>query len=631
MHISKVQIKNFRNLRDLTVELREKAVLLGENGAGKSNFLEALRLVLDPNYRGALGASDFSRGVQPFKGTTIEVHIWFSVDQDKDKDLLPFAHDCRVSEEGKPLEIKLSAVYRPRPNVKPEDAVDEEGYQIVRYAAGDEQNTEGASRLRRFVKLLVVPALRDIERDMQSWRVSPMRRLVEIMGLSKHSTFKDVARQVKDASDKLQSIDPIQQLQKDIRDILGEIVESAQPIDPTIGLLSSDPDDLLKMLTLFVETGLPLERSSLGISNVLYLITWLVYLERLRTSSKPDEPPQFVILAIEEPEAHLHPHLQRLVFTNVFRRDHPVLVSTHSPTIVSVAQPEWFVLFKRKTDGVVVRSTSQIAQLDEKLRRDLSRFLDATRGEVVFARGVLLVEGDAEAFLIPAMARKMREAGKIANTLDGAGISVCNVYGTDFQPYVKFLGPSGLDLPVAVLTDGDPDEEHVGDDNNCHYAGIKRGIELAQLLNGPSIAQLQSDYQQQRWTDARNGLQDNGIFVNEHTLEAELIWAGYSLEFVQVYAELRSSSLQQKRMKEDIQNQELGKVIKRIEQSGIGKGRFAQRLADKVDAGKIPPYIEGAIQYILARVSQQTSLGSPEPTDSILRSDQFPDDAEIPF
>ena len=629
MHISRVQIKNFRNLQDLTVELSEKAVVLGENGAGKTNFLEALRLVLDPNYRGSLGANDFSREVQPFKGTKIEVHVWFKVDLNKDRDLLPFAHDCRVSAEGEPLEIKLSTVYRPRPNVEPDDAIDEDSYQIVRYGADDEQNSKGASNLRRFVRLFIIPALRDMERDMQSWRVSPMRHLVEIMELAKHSTFKEVAREVKKASDKLQNIDPIQKLQQEIRSILGEVVENAHLIDPTIGLLSSDPDDLQKLLTLFVEMGLPLERSSLGVSNVLYLITWLVYLERLRILSGHDQPPQFVILAIEEPEAHLHPHLQRLVFNNVYRRSHPILVSTHSPTIVSVARPEWFVLFKRNASGIVVRSTNQIARLDEKLRRDLSRFLDATRGEVVFARGVLLVECDAEAFLIPAVVQKMKEAGKIANSLDGAGVSVCNVFGTDFRPYVEFLGPSGLDLPLAVLTDGDPDQEHVGDDSN-HYAGLKRGINLARLLSASNLAKLQSDYDQQKWTDVRDGLQANGIFVNDHTLEAELITAGYGLEFVQVYAELGGSSLQQKRMGEEIQKQELDNVIKRIQQSGIGKGRFAQRLADKVDKNKTPPYIERAIQYILGRVSGQIATIALQVTESFAEADQLLDE-EIPF
>lgn len=618
MHISRVQIKNFRNLQNLTIELSEKAIVLGENGAGKTNFLEALRLVLDPNYRAPLSASDFSRGVQPFKGTHIEVHVWFSgFHVEKDKDLRACAHDCRISEESQPLEIKLSAVYRPKPNIPPNDALDEDSYEIVRYAADDEQNLKGASRFRSFVRMLLIPAIRDIERDMQSWRLSPMRRLVEIMELTKHPTFQQVAEEVKSSSDRLQGISPIQELQQDIRSILDEIVENAQRIDPTIGLVPANPDDLQKMLTLFVEKGLPLERSSLGIANVLYLITWLVYLERLRTSSKPDQPSQFVILAIEEPEAHLHPHLQRLVFNNVFKRNLPVLVSTHSPTIVSVAQPEWFVVFKRHDDGVVACSTAKIAQSDEKMRRDLNRFLDATRGEIVFARAVLLVEGDAEMFLIPAMVRKMKKIGTAPNTLDGAGISICNVYGTDFRPYVEFLGSSGLNLPFAVITDGDPDEEHVGEQNS-QYAGLKRGIELARKLNSPNLDELKSKYDLKDWEAVREGLEAIGIFVNAQTLEVELINTGYySSEFVEVYAELGGSATQQERMKEDIAGREIAKVIKRIEQSGVGKGRFAQRLADKVEADRIPPYIQKAIQYIFERLSPPGNPTIPQMTRGV--------------
>ena len=413
MYVSKVQIKNFRNLQDFEVQLSEKAVLLGENGTGKTNFFEALRLVLDSNYRGQLSTSDFSHGVTPFKGTQIEVHVWFSgFDPDKDKDLLACAHDCRVSTEGEPLQAKLSSVYHARPNLKPEDALGEDQYEIVRYARDDETNTQGATRFRSFVKMVFVPALRDMDRDMQSWRLSPMRRMVELMSLAQDNEFKQVAQQVKSASEGLQKITPIKQLQKDIRGLLGDIIEDESAVDPKIGLLPSNADDLQRMLTLFVEMGLPLERSSLGLSNILYLIMWLVYLERLRTNVKPNQQSQYTILAIEEPEAHLHPHLQRLVFENVFKRELPILVSTHSPTIVSLAEPDWFALFKRSKNGIVAVSTSKIAQLDRKLRRDLSRFLDATRGEIVFARGVILVEGDAELFLVPEMTRRLKEAGQ---------------------------------------------------------------------------------------------------------------------------------------------------------------------------------------------------------------------------
>ena len=624
MHISKVQVKNFRNLQDFEIELSEKTILLGENGTGKTNFFEALRLVLDQNYRGQLSSSDFSHGVAPFSGTKIEVHMWFSgFDPVKDKDLLACAHDCRVSQEGEPLKVKLSSVYQPRPNQKPEDALGEDQYEIVRYARDDATNTQGATRFRSFVRMVLVPALRDMDRDMQTWRLSPMRRMVELMSLAQNDDFKQVAQQVKSAAERLQKISPIEKLQEDIRGLLGEIIEDASALDPKIGLLPSSPDDLQKMLTLLVEMGLPLERSSLGLTNILYLIMWMVYLERLRTSVKVNLQSQFTILAIEEPEAHLHPHLQRLVFGNVFKRDLPILVSTHSPTIVSLAKPDWFALFKRSKNGTVAVSTAKIAQLDRKLRRDLSRFLDATRGEIVFARGVLLVEGDAELFLVPEMARRLKEAGKIVRTLDGAGISVCSVYGTDFRPYVRFLGPSGLNLPFAVVTDGDRDggleiKWTKGDDYD-HYAGLKRGIDLVQYIDNTLTAALQSDYQEKKWEEIREDLKKVGIFVNHQTLEDELLSVGYRQQFIEVYEELGGTQIQQKNMSAEIDGKEIDKVIRRIETTGMGKGKFAQRLADRIEDDKIPSYIEQAIEFVLkkaagfpadASVGNELTLGS---------------------
>jgi putative ATP-dependent endonuclease of OLD family len=81
--------------------------------------------------------------------------------------------------------------------------------------------------------------------------------------------------------------------------------------------------------------------------------------------------------------------------------------------------------------------------LDEKEVADLERYLDVTRGELLFARGVVLVEGDAEPFLVPVL-------GKLNNfDFDDLGITVCSVSGTNFLPYIKFLGSTGLDIPYG--------------------------------------------------------------------------------------------------------------------------------------------------------------------------------------
>lgn len=619
MYLSRLVIKNFRNLENIDVMLGEKMVLLGENGAGKSNLIEALRILLDSSYRAVLGENDFTRtGEEPFRGRTIEIHGYFSgINPEKDKDLLAVIHDCHGKEENV---YQISAVYRPRKDKKPEEATTEDDYELIRFGGGNENNTEGAKRLRQYVRLVVIPAVRDMERDMQSWRTSPLRRLVEMLNLTTQPDFQKIAGNVESASKQLQQIAPIQELQKDIRDIFGNLVEG-QSIDPTIGINGANPEDLLRLLTIFAEPNFPVEYSSLGISNILYLITWLVYAERLRTlQPKNGQSPEYILLAIEEPEAHLHPHFQRLVFENVFKRQNLLLVSTHSPTIVSVADPRHFVMLKKGTSGIEVVSTACFPSSSadeaekEKLLRDMSRFLDATRGEVLFSRGVLLIEGDAEMFLLPAFAKKMKETGKITHTLDGAGISICNVYGTDFRPYVEFLGPTGLNIPLAILTDGDPtSEDNVNGENQGKFAGLTRGKRLAEQFNPDNLSTINEHHSRENWDELRAELEKVGVFVNTHTLEVELIGAGYLQEFCAVYGELGASEKQINNFRQLIKDKDYQKMIKRIEDIG-GKGRFAQRLADKLDAHRVPPYIEKAIRCLLEKMPQikQDALPLPE-------------------
>ena len=643
MYLSKLQIKNFRNLEDVTISLGEKVVLLGENGSGKSNLIEALRILLDSSYRATLGENDFSRnGSPPFRGRKIEIHAWFSgIDPKKDKDLLTAVHDCHASKEGI---YQISAVYHPRRNIAAKDATTEDDYELIRFGGGNNKNTQGAKRFRQYVRMVTIPAVRDLERDMQRWRTSPLRRLVEMLNLTTNPGFKDVADRVEKASKQLQGIAPIKEMQQKIQDVLGNLVEGA--IKPTIEIAGANTDDLLRLLTLLAEPNLPVEHSSLGISNVLYLVTWLIYAEYLRENpGKNDQKPEYILFAIEEPEAHLHPHYQRLIFENVFKREHLLLVSTHSPTIVSVANPRHFVVLEKSDSGARAKSTACFASFDmddtknqdnwqkdkdanEKLLRDISRFLDATRGEVVFARGVLLVEGDAEMFLVPAFANVLaKERKEISHSLDGAGISVCNVYGTDFRPYVEFLGPSGLDLPLAVLTDGDPEEDPKN--HLRKFAGVERGLALTKIMH-PDYEPDAQIYDDKNPDNARTELEKLGIFVNGSTLEVELIHAGYTDEFCEVYGELGASERQITNFKNLIEDGDFDKMIERIKRIG-GKGRFAQRLADKLDADRVPPYIEKAIRYLLNKVPANTGAPSLLPVDAEKEpeSDDFIDD--IPF
>ncbi len=638
MHISHVKINNFRNFRDFDTNLGSNVVLLGENGVGKTNFFEALRLALDSSHRPLLGSSDFNNRLDlpKFRGTEIRVEVEFTdFMNDQDQDFLSNCINCLVRDD--PPTAKITFLYRPKdvPDDELHSATGPDYYESIWYGGDDVNNLQGARYFRKRVKFRIVPALRDIDNDMRVWQRSPLRRLTETMNLSGNPNFQSVANKVKSATEDLQKIDPVKKLQDEIKSRLTEMIEGLHNFDPKIGLLPTNPDELQKTLTLLFEDNYSLDKASLGLANVLYLSLLTLEIELQRKSTSADDY-AYTILAIEEPESHLHPHLQRLVFSDFLRIDTPVLLSTHSPNIVSVADPDWFLLLKKHDGGTQKETTANLVNLPswDSLKQDLSRYLDVNRGESVFSKGVILVEGDTENFLFPAFAKKMKEAGLINYTLDGAGISIINVSGTDFLPYVQFFGPNGLNLPLAMITDGDkyaglkrianrlinnseiPDEKiselqsalENGSDslrecldnlNYGHYEGLDRGTKIAEILAPTFSDEINDIYQKGEWGNVRDKLCEIGIFVNDWTLEAELVNTQCGEEMLLAYRELDASETQVNNMKAEIQAKNVEKIIRRIETSGKGKGRFAQRLANHVNANKIPEYIQQAIRYVV--------------------------------
>jgi putative ATP-dependent endonuclease of OLD family len=641
MHISRVIIKNWRNLENVDVKLSEKAIIFGENGAGKSNFLTALRLVLDPSYRIEPNSDDFPFGMPKFRGTEIEIRIQFSGFTQSDDNLKAALGGCFIP--GDDSVAQIGYLYRPRKNYSPViSATTQDSYEGIRFGgtfdSEDQIDLKAAAIARKHIKLDYIDALRDIEKDLRSWSTSPLRVLVEQLKLPENVDFKDVAQKVSVATDDLRSIKDIKTLQQGIKDRLSDAIGTRYAFAPEIAFLPSNPEELQKSILLLAENSTGIGRASLGLANVLYLILFELRIEKMRTPILHKEEFSYSLLAVEEPESHLHPHLQRLIFQDFIRRDTPILLSTHSPNIASISEPDWYVSFRKKQDKLQVISTSQCKQLTDEEKQDIQRLIDVTHGEIVFSRGCIFVEGYSEEFLLPEISRKMKKGGKLNYSLDNAGISVINIRGTDFLPYVKFFGPNGLDLPMVFLTDGDIgegvekklevlktqnlvvlddaswknllDEIKEGEfanarklleDNKVYiYAGLKRGINIARELKHDTL-HLKSLYDSGRWDELKKQLALLGIFVNDATFEVELIKSGYGDDMVDIYKNLGASDAIAKNMNREIIQAEYQKVIRRIEGTGFGKGRFALRLVNRIDANRVPAYITNAFEFIINR------------------------------
>jgi putative ATP-dependent endonuclease of the OLD family len=379
------------------------------------------------------------------------------------------------------------------------------------------------------------------------------------------------------------------------------------------------------------ELLLPLSSTSLGLANLLFLTLSLLEVEKRETIVRPivENVYELIILAIEEPEAHLHPHVQRVLFRDFLKRS-PLILTTHSPHIASVAPIDSILMFRQQSanQSSTINSTAVLAQvLDKNELSDLSRYLDITRAEILFARGVIFVEGDTEEYTIPAFARLL------GINLDKFGITVCNIGGTNFKPYVKFLGIDGLNIPFIILTDGDKyanlksqaipyaRNENLITDREVqklrslssielraelerreipYYDGLKRCIALIDEM------QVDDDYQEKiselyksrQWQDVVNELHGVGIFINEWSFESSILQSGYAEIVLNVLEEcgVGPRVLEQLKQEKSIvhANDELIEYwIKQIE--NLGKGRVGQRLSTKLFALEHEGNIEASV------------------------------------
>jgi putative ATP-dependent endonuclease of OLD family len=330
-------------------------------------------------------------------------------------------------------------------------------------------------------------------------------------------------------------------------------------------------------------------RRGLGLNNVLFMAAELLLLQ-----SQTDQIP---LLLVEEPEAHLHPQLQarfvEIMSERARQADKPlqIILTTHSPLMASGIPLEEITMV---AGGQLYPLEKGATWLQDDDYAFLRRFLDATKANLFFAKGVLIVEGDAENLLLPALAEK---AGK---SLTKHGVSIVKVGHVGLFRYSRILRRRvGLSLPVPVACIADLD---IPPDEAAPFlkAGRRTRKDFDESKVADRIAKLR----------AHDG--DNvKTFPSDHwTLEYDLAYFGLAETLWQAIRLAEGSA------ETDAENEgwdELTpavaamKVYGYLLQNGISKAEVAQHLAALIlelpdDSAafraKLPPYLVAAIDHV---------------------------------
>lgn len=444
------------------------------------------------------------------------------------------------------------------------------------------------------ISTVFIDALRDVESELRKPK-NPIRQIIDtIEGNIEETDIDDIKRKISELNKKISHVPQVSDIGSQVNQKLLEMIGAIY--SPEIKLESRLKEDfatLARYLTISPSNQKNIDLLGLGHLNILYIAMKLVEFEVNRNRELLN------IMIIEEPEAHIHTHIQKTLFNNlqVTHTYTQVVMSTHSTHLSEVSDIEKVNVMKKVDEqtSLVMKPTNGLDQFGADIleykgisfSKILSRYLDAKRSVLLFSKGVILVEGDGEEILIPALVKKV-----LGVSLDEMGIGLINIGSVGFENVACIFDELRLQRKCSIVTDLDA---VVNDAKKSKPIAMERGTSRKEKLSS---------------------LFDKNPYVNvfyaPHALEVDFASEERNKQFV--YTVIKNTYKDDDVIERHISAIKSGTEAERYDSvmtvaSKIKKGWYATLLAETINGRAIiPMYILDAIVFAARNILSEKLL-----------------------
>lgn len=593
MYLFNIKLWNFRKFgADSDIDLKRPNldlnlnnginVLIGENDSGKTAIIDAIKLVLKTHSYEWLKIihEDFYKD-----STRLRIELTFKDLQDEEAknftEWLGWEEIETVTETvTEKLQVPfLRLIYDVSRNLDdyyifPADVragVDDTGYEITAEA-------------REYLKVTYLKPLRDAQVELIPRKNS---RLSQI--LQGHEAFKgkedthilvellkdfnltvEKYFEGKDKNDN--ALDETNQKGKELKDEIDRFIQAfySKEKESNFGVIGSTLKNILEKLELSLKDEI---NPGLGTLNRLFMASELLHLQKKKWNG-------IRLGLIEELEAHLHPQAQMKVVESLQKEANiQLILTTHSPNLGSKVKLKNLIICHKSS---VYPMGQEYTELEGADYVHLERFLDVTKANLFFAKGVILVEGWSEEILIPSLARKLKSQGIISKDLTEAGVSIVNIGNIGFLHFSRiFLRKDEeniLKIPVSIITDVDVSAYNKIRETNANgnYTIDSEGEPIYNYLEKEE-EELQTDSQQK-----------SVVITNK--LKAQKVEVFVSPNWTFEYSLFKSESLSEvfceifKKVHPHVDEEKFEEELaKKLINKGLKKTELAYELAHKIE------------------------------------------------